>query len=291
MAKVTDVLRSTTDRPVFVIDFTPPRGGDPSMLDRLGGLRADFVSVAYNPGKLVRADSVAVARAIRERLGLDVVVNLSPRDMNKIALESCLLGAQMLGLENVVALQGDPLGEREAAHAVSGVHDYTATQLISAMRSLNDGADYRGGKLQASTNLCIGAVLNPSADLEREVWLTLRKVAAGAEFFLSQAVYDLGRRDEFLEQYERIAGKPLDQPVFWGVQVLHKEGVLLGDLPQKIKDDLEGGRSGTDIAIEQVDQLRKQGVRSIYLVAPILKGGARDYDAAKQVLEAVVPRQ
>ena len=289
MAKVTDVLRSTTDRPVIVTDFTPPRSGDLLMLDRLGGLRADFVSVAYNPGKLVRADSVAVAWAIKERLGLDVVVNLSPRDMNKIALESRLLGAQMLGLENMVALQGDPLGEREAAHAVSGVHDYTATQLIAAMRSLNEGVDYRGGKLQGSTDLCIGAVLDPSADLEREVWLTLHKVAAGAEFFLSQAVYDLGRREKFLEQYEHIAGKPLDRPVFWGVQVLHKDSVLLGDLPQEIKDDLEGGRSGTDIAIEQIDQLRERGVRSFYLVAPIFKGGARDYDAAKQVLEAVIP--
>jgi homocysteine S-methyltransferase len=136
MTRITDAV-SQSDQPVFICDFTPPRGADPSLLDGAANLRqTDFISVAYNPGKLVRVDSVAVAHQLKQRFGVDVVFNLSPRDMNKIALESRLLGAAALGLENVLVLQGDRLTEREDATAVA---DYTATGLIAAARHLNEG--------------------------------------------------------------------------------------------------------------------------------------------------------
>ena len=106
MVKVTDTYTASKDRMVVLCDCTPPRSGDPAALDRVGVVDADYICVAYNPGKLARADSVAAAYTIKERTGRDVVFNMATRDMNKIATQSRLLGAQMMGLENIVVLQG-----------------------------------------------------------------------------------------------------------------------------------------------------------------------------------------
>ncbi len=282
MAKVTEVYAASSG-PVVLCDCTPPRSADPAALDAVGAVGADFACVAYNPGKLPRADSVAAALAIKGRTGTDVVFNLATRDMNKIAVQSRLLGAQMLGLENVVVLQGDRFSPEEAER-VKAVNDFTPTALIASTAAMNDGLDYRGSRLRGATALCIGASFDLARDLDREVALTQRKVEAGAHFLIAQPIYDLGVRHAFLDAYERSAGAPLDLPVFWGLQVLDKDGIVLGNVPPKMRQQLDEGRPGVDIAIELLRQFVEDGVRGVYLVPPILRGGARDYEAARQVL-------
>ena len=282
MAKVTEVYAASSG-PVVLCDCTPPRSADPTALDAVGAVGADFACVAYNPGKLPRADSVAAALAIKARTGTDVVFNLATRDMNKIAVQSRLLGAQMLGLENVVVLQGDRFSTEEAER-VKAVNDYTPTSLIASAAAMNDGLDYRGSKLRGATSLCIGASFDLARDLDREVALTQRKVEAGAHFLIAQPIYDLGVRHAFLDAYERSTAAPLDLPVFWGLQVLDKDGIVLGNVPPEMRQQLDEGRPGVDIAIELLRQFVDDGVRGVYLVPPILRGGARDYEAARQVL-------
>ncbi len=282
MAKVTEVYAASSG-PVVLCDCTPPRSADPAALDAVGAVGADFACVAYNPGKLPRADSVAAALAIKERTGTDVVFNLATRDMNKIAVQSRLLGAQMLGLENVVVLQGDRFSQEEAER-VKAVNDFTPTSLIASAASMNDGLDYRGSRLRGATALCIGASFDLARDMDREVALTQRKVEAGAHFLIAQPIYDLTLRHRFLEAYELYAGAPLSLPVFWGLQVLDKDGIVLGNVPPKMRQQLDEGRPGVDIAIELLRQFVDDGVRGVYLVPPILRGGARDYEAARQVL-------
>ena len=282
MAKVTEVYAASSG-PVVLCDCTPPRSADPTALDAVGAVGADFACVAYNPGKLPRADSVAAALAIKARTGTDVVFNLATRDMNKIAVQSRLLGAQMLGLENVVILQGDRFSPEEAER-VKAVNDYTPTSLIASAAAMNDGLDYRGSKLRGATSLCIGASFDLARDLDREVALTQRKVDAGAHFLIAQPIYDLEVRHAFLEAYERSTAAPLDLPVFWGLQVLDKDGIVLGIVPPEMRQQLDDGRPGVDIAIELLRQFVGDGVRGVYLVPPILRGGARDYEAARQVL-------
>ena len=282
MAKVTEVYAASSG-PVVLCDCTPPRSADPAALDAVGAVGADFACVAYNPGKLPRADSVAAALAIKERTGTDVVFNLATRDMNKIAVQSRLLGAQMLGLENVVVLQGDRFSPEEAER-VKAVNDFTPTALIASAAAMNDGLDYRGSRLRGATALCIGASFDLARDMDREVALTQRKVEAGAHFLIAQPIYDLTVRHRFLEAYERYAGAPLSLPVFWGLQVLEKDGLIFGDVPQAMRQQLDEGRPGADIAIELLRQFVDDGVRGVYLVPPILRGGARDYEAARQVL-------
>lgn len=285
MAKVTEVYAASSG-PVVLCDCTPPRSANPAALDALGAVGADFACVAYNPGKLPRADSVSAALAIKSRTGTDVVFNLATRDMNKIAVQSRLLGAQMLGLENVVVLQGDGFTPEESER-VKAVNDYTPTALIADATAMNDGLDYRGARLRGATALCIGGTFDLARDMEREAALTYRKVEAGAHFLIAQPIYELDLRHRFLKAYEKLAGRPLELPVFWGVQVLDKDGIVLGNVPAGTREQLDAGRPGVDIAAEQLRAFLDDGVRGVYLVPPILRGGARDYEAARQVLASV----
>ncbi len=281
MTKVTDAL-SRTSSPVFLCDFTPPRGPDPALLDGAAQLgTADFISVAYNPGKLVRLDSVTAAYQIKQRFAPDVVFNLSPRDMNKIAIESRLLGAASLGLENVLVLQGDPVTERDA---VTEVGDYRATGLIGAIRDLNDGLDYRGSKLRSVCDFCIGTTLDPTRALDAEVSLLRRKIAAGAHFVVTQPVFSTDQVESIYAAYHSVTGDDLTAPVFWGVQLLSKDGVLFSSVPESVRNQLEKGRDGVEIALEIFGGLKDVGQKAFYVVAPILKGGARDYSSAERFL-------
>ena len=282
--KVTEKCSAQGDRTLFICDFSPPRAADPGSLEQAKGIDADFICVAYNPGKAVRVDSAMLAYSIRHHTGKDVLFNLASRDMNKLALQSHLLGAQMLGLKNVVVLKGDVFTTKDQAQ-VRDVSDYTATGLMKAMDAMNLGQDFRGGNLRAPTDFCIGASIDLGRGIEREAALTHRKVSAGAHFFLTQPVFSAQEVASFLEAYRAISRQDLSQPVFWGLQVLVQGGVIFSGVPEGVRRDLDRGRQGTDIAMELLDRFLDSGIRRIYLVPPIMKGGARDYQAAQVVLE------
>jgi 5,10-methylenetetrahydrofolate reductase len=205
---------------------------------------------------------------------------MSPRDMNKLALESRLLGAQLLGLDNIVVIQGDRFTERDRSKTVN---DYTATELIAAIGRLNDGIDHRESKLRARTHFCIGATIDPDRPPAMESVLTRRKVEAGAHYFITQAGYDLEKIERFLEA----CGDVGDAPIFWGLQVLAKDGFQFGAVPPKIQAELDKGRDAVEIALDNYTMLRRAGATGIYLMPPILVGGARDYAAAQRFLEEV----
>jgi 5,10-methylenetetrahydrofolate reductase len=285
MAKVTEKCDSGKGGLVFICDFSPPRGADPALLHEARAVDADFLCVAYSPGKSVRVDSAIAAHAIKQQMGKDVVFTLATRDMNKLAIQNHLLGASLLGLENVVVVGGDSFTERDLT-TVQEVSDYTSTGLIAAIKSMNQGTDYRGLKLRSSTDFCVGATIDLGRDTEREAGLTHRKALAGADFFITQPVYHLDQVERFQEWYESVAGERLSRPIFLGLQILDAKGLIFGEVPERIRADLEGGRDGTDIAVEILNQFIAGGVHNIYLVPPILRGGLRDYEAAQRVVEA-----
>jgi homocysteine S-methyltransferase len=285
MTKVTDRYTST-DGPVILCDFSPPRGVDFDALKPAATLDADFLCVAYNPGKAVRLDSAAAAAIIKRDHGRDAIFNLGTRDMNRLALQTHLLGAHALGLENVVVVQGDALTERERGRFTE-VSDFTATGLIEAVGGMNAGKDYRGLDLTGPTDFCTGAAADLGRPLAEEAALTARKVAAGAHFLITQPIFDLGVRERFLDLYAQAAGAALDLPVFWGLQVLAKDGVVFSNVPESLRADLEKGRDGAEIALELYEAFRSAGIRGIYLVPPIYRGGARDYAAAARVIEYI----
>ena len=164
---------------LIVCDFSPPRGGNPRLMADVARLDADFISVAYNPGRAVRVSSVLGALwVMKQAASADAVFTIATRDMNKVALQSLLLGASMYGLKNVVVVKGDGFTEPEL-ESVNPVDDFTPTGLIASIGRLNAGFDFRGRKLSAPTNLCAGAAIDLGHDPERELRLTRRKVEAG----------------------------------------------------------------------------------------------------------------
>jgi 5,10-methylenetetrahydrofolate reductase len=284
MVTVLDKCDSRQHETIIICDFTPPRGADAAFVDQAQHLSADFICVAYSPGKAVRMDSAIAAYLIRQRTNKDVVFNLATRDMNKLALQNHLLGAFALGLENVVVLSGDVFSQKDLS-TVMNVSDFKPSGLVSAVRAMNDGIDYKGLKLRSPTRLCIGSTVDLGKGVESQVALTRRKAAAGADFFITQPVYDLRQVAAFQDQYRAAAGKSILEPIFYGVHILDKDGVLFNDVPESIMRDLENGRSGEDVAMELVSEFMASGIKTIYLIPPILRGGARDYAAAQRLLD------
>ncbi|PKB73582.1 MAG: hypothetical protein BZY75_01050 [SAR202 cluster bacterium Io17-Chloro-G7] len=284
MAKVTEKCFEATGRNCIICDFSPPRSGDDSVL-RNASIDAEFISVAYNPGRAVRVNSAMLAAAINGQLGKDVVFTLATRDMNKLALQSLMLGAQLLGLENVVVVQGDPFSERDLA-LIKETGDTRPTQFIAGVCELNQGVDFRGSQLRSPTAFCIGATVDLGRGIEEEAHLALRKVEAGAEFIMSQPIFDVIDADRFRQAYQCDSGKELSLPVFFGLQILEKDGVIFSSVPEKIRQELDQGRPGVEIALELYWKFQESGLHNIYLMPPIRRGGARNYEAAQQFIAA-----
>ena len=268
----------------IVADFSPPRGTDPALLEEARCLDADFISVNYSPGKSARVNSAFAAAWIKHNAGKEVTFSLSTRDMNRVAAQGLLMGAAMTGLENVVVLKGDSFTERELA-ITKPVDDYVPTGLIGAIAEMNRGIDYKGLQLNNPTSFCIGATIDLGRDMGRQIGLTRKKVEAGAQFFLLQALFSPERLTEFLERYAERYGDELAALVCCGVQVLVEDGITFGDLPDWVTSALRKGRSGEDVAVEVASRYLDTGHRSLYLLAPVYRGGRRDYAACQRVIE------
>jgi 5,10-methylenetetrahydrofolate reductase len=285
MTKITERCFEATGHTAFICDFSPPREGNPELVKQ-ANIDTDFISVAYNPGRAVRVNSVMLAAAIKLQLGKDVTFTLATRDMNKLALQSLLLGAQMLGLENVIVVQGDPFTERDLAR-VKNVGDFSPTGLIAAIAAMNRGVDFRDSQLWAPTDFCIGATADLGRGIKREARLAHWKAQAGAQFFITQPIFDPVEAERFQDEYASIAGGPLALPVFFGLQVLEQDGVIFSSVPASVRAELAGGRPGVEIALELYLRFQEKGLHNVYLVAPIRRGGARNYTAAREVLAGV----
>ena len=286
MTKIVDRRAEDEGEVLIVCDFSPPRGGEDELMAPALRLGADFISVAYNPGRSVRVASVLGALWVKQATPSDAVFTVGTRDMNKVALQSLLLGAALHGLENVVVVKGDPFTEREMRNT-KPVDDFTPTGLIASITGLNAGVDFRGRSLRTPTDLCVGAAIDLGHDFDRELRLTRRKVEAGAQFFLLQPLFDPHGVVELKDEYERRYGQALTQPLFCGVQVMAPDGLTFGDVPEWVSRDLAKGRPGADIAVEVLQGFVERGLRSIYLVPPVLRGGRRDYEAAQRVIQTV----
>ena len=136
---------------------------------------------------------------------------MTSRDKNRLAIQASILGAAALGVSNVVFMGGDPPKNGDHPDA-KPVFDLFASQLLEAACALNNGTDLTGNALKGTPQLTIGAVANPGAsDLETEIENMKRKADAGAEFFQTQAIYDVGAFDQFMNK-----AKP-ERPVLGGI--------------------------------------------------------------------------
>lgn len=284
MTKVTERCFEATGHTAFICDFSPPRKGNPGVLKQ-ASIAADFISVAYNPGRAVRVSSVMLAAAIRQQTGKDAVFTLATRDMNKLALQSQLLGAQLMGLENVIVVQGDPFTARDLVR-VKNVSDFSPTGLIAAIAAMNQGVDFRDSQLRSPADFCIGAAADLGRGIQQEARLAHRKAQAGTQFFITQPIFDPAEAERFQDAYSTISGAPLALPVFFGLQILEEDGVIFSSVPEPVRAEVAGGRPGVEIALELYQRFQEEGLHNVYLVPPVRRGGGRNYTAAREALAA-----
>jgi homocysteine S-methyltransferase len=285
MTRVTASGFESTGKPAFICDFSPPRSGNPRNIPA-SIPEADFLMVNRNPGRAVRADSAMLAAELQRRTGSGVIFALLTRDMNRLAVQSYLLGAQLLGLENLVVARGDSFSPSDAGR-VAAVSDYRPTELIAHVSCMNQGTDFRGRKLDSPTNFCIGATIDPGQDPRRQAALAHRKVTAGANFLITQPVYAPEEAARFLEAYAELAGGPCPAPVYWGLQILEAGSAAFGAVPPRLQGELAAGRSGVDLALEVYSRFLEASLRNVYLLPTIRQGGERGYEAAQEFLTAV----
>lgn len=188
------------------------------MLDKLAAVRGrvDAINLADNALGRVKLAPLVFGSMIKSRLGMPVVINFSCRDRNRHALKADLLGAGALGIDAVVALAGDKLAaDPEGARPV---HDLDPFSLLSAMGDLRRGDTGEGRRLlKTLPQFALGAVANPNRKaLEHEFQLLERKAQAGAEFVITQPVFDAAVARAFIARARR-----------------HKLRVVLGILPVK----------------------------------------------------------
>lgn len=282
MTKIIEALPSNPRRPFIICDFSPPRGASLEFLEAARTLDADFISVNYSPGRVPRADSAATAHLIRRHTGRDVLFTLAVRDMNPLALQNHLLGAATLGLENLLILGGDPFPTSRRP-----LQSMSPTELMRTARSMNEGVDRRGRPLEGATSFCVGGAIDLGDDLNSAARLTHSKIEAGAQFFVTQPVFDPHRKQAFERAYRAETGVALTAPVFYGLQILPRGSVTFTHVPPHYQRQLDQGRSGVDIALEVWDGLRREGLETLYLIPPVGPRGARDYEAAIRFMEHV----
>jgi 5,10-methylenetetrahydrofolate reductase len=199
------------------VDTIPPKGTDLSRtLRALEGVRgrADGINVPDMPGAAMRLGALPVCRVLLEN-GYEPILQMACRDRNRLALQSDLLGAAVMGVENVLMLRGDDVSHGDHPGA-KGVCDLDTRQLLTAARGLEMGVDMAGHPLRGSPSFFLGATVDPYApDPVAEIHEMATKWEAGAQFFQTQPVFDVAQFRGFLEQAAGIG-----TPVLGGVFLL-----------------------------------------------------------------------
>ncbi|NQT90401.1 MAG: methylenetetrahydrofolate reductase [Candidatus Omnitrophica bacterium] len=256
-------LRKAIESKKFIVttEAGPPKGIDASkMLEEARPLagRVDAVNVTDLQSAVMKLGSLVSCHLLKE-IGIDPVFQITCRDRNRLALQSDILSAAALGIENILVLTGDhPLsGDHPQAKAV---FDLDSVQLLEAVSGLKKGKDMTGNKLEGSPKLCVGAVVNPLADpLEPELIKMEKKVAAGAEFFQTQAVYDVRGFEEFMKKAKRFR-----VPIIAGI-ILLKSARMATYMNENI-----AGIHVPDELIKKIDHCDDKPKKSIEIAAGLI---------------------
>ena len=209
MPQLTDLVSS--GRFLVTSELNPPKGLDLEPMlatarDLAGLVDAFNLTDSHNARMSMAPIGVAVRLLA---IGVEPIVQMTARDRNRIAIQADLLAAASLGVANVVLMTGDSPANGDHPDA-KAVFDLGSAEIIAAARGLNRGEDLAGNRLKGAPELCVGAVVNPgNPDLDDELRRMEAKVEAGARFFQTQAVYDLGGFERFARALERFRGVAL----------------------------------------------------------------------------------
>ena len=264
---------------VISVELDPPRGVNVRRLveaaDRMYRAGADLINVADSPMARVRLSASATCRIIQEKVPIGTILHFTTRDRNLMGLQSDLLGAYSLGVRNVLCLTGDPPGLGDYAVATA-VYDLDSIGLVKVTRALNQGIDAVGLKLGSPTNFEAGVGLNPNAvSLDEEMSRFRRKLDAGANFVMTQPVYEVNQLARFLDAFGLV-----DVPILVGVMPLvslRQAQYLNNEVPgitvpahilarmEAVGEGQDGIDLGVELALEFIEQVSGI-VQGVYLV-------------------------
>ena len=269
---------------ITTVEIVPPKGVDPGpMFDQARALKAagvDAINVPDGPRAQSRMGALLSGLLIQREVGIEAVVHYACRDRNLLGMLSDLLGAAASGIRNLLIVTGDPpkMGPYPDATAVFDIDSIGLTNLV---HRLNQGLDPGGNAIGAPSQFVVGVGVNPAAvDLDRELKRFAWKVDAGAEFAVTQPVFDLDQLDAFLTQVERfhlpiIAG-------IWPLVSLRNAEFLANEVPgvsvppqivERMRTASAAGKEaglaeGVAIAREMLEAIRTR-VQGVQVAAPL----------------------
>ena len=264
-----EVLKS--DKFVVTSEIGPPKGTNiEKMLHHIDLLKdkVDALNVTDHQSSVMRFPSIGGCLAIKERGG-EPILQVTCRDRNRLALQAELLFAHTRGIRNVLCLTGDAVvvGDHKAA---KGVFDLDSAQLLQTIRQMEAGKDLGGNELDGAVEFCAGAIVTPEANpIEPQLIKFEMKVEAGAEFFQTQAIYDLDKFAKFMEHARQFPVK-----ILAGIILLvsarmanyMNENVPGVFVPQNLIDELAGApkgeaiNKGIEIAARMIATLEKESI-------------------------------
>jgi methylenetetrahydrofolate reductase (NADPH) len=248
---------------VITSELGPPKGVDTGpMLEEAEHLRdrVTAINVTDQQSSVMRLGSLAVCRLLKE-WGVEPVFQITCRDRNRIALQSDLLSAAALGVQNVLCLTGDhvSLGDHPDAKPV---FDLDSVSLLHTAKQLMEGHDLSGAELAGKPDFCLGAVVAPAAEpLEPQLIKMERKVRAGACFFQTQAVFDSDQFARFMEQ-----AKHFNVPILVGIIPLKSAGMA------RFMNRNVAGVNVPESLIEEMASATDRLAKSIEISARLIRG-------------------
>jgi homocysteine S-methyltransferase len=244
---------------VCIIELVPPKGCDPGKVLEsarfLSDGGVDAINIPDSPRASSRMSPLALAVLIESEIGMETVLHYCCRDRNILGMQADLLGAHALGLRNILLVTGDPIRIGDYPDATA-VFDIDSIGLTNVVRELNHGRDIGDRKLSRPTSFLIGVGVNPGAiNFEEEMRRFLWKVEAGAEFAVTQPVFDLDLFKRFIERIE-----PMHIPIIAGIWPLtsYKNAEFMNNelpgvhVPDEIMVRMKNAGTGEDAVKEGV---------------------------------------
>ena len=264
---------------VTCVELLPPKGADPARVlkqaRKLKKAGVDASNIPDGPRAVARMSPMSLALLFKDEVGMDPVLHYTCRDRNILGMQSDILGAHAIGLRNILVVTGDPpkLGNYPDATAV---YDVDAIGLVKIVNNLNHGLDVSGSRFGVPTAIHIGVGANPVAiNFDEEVGRLRQKVENGAEYILTQPVFDTEKFFHFMEVIEDIK-----VPILIGIlplaslkmaDFLHNE-VPGMSVPGEVRARLEkagdgAAKEGIEMAVEALELTRKY-VQGVYVMSP-----------------------
>jgi homocysteine S-methyltransferase len=283
---------------IIAVEMDPPRGLSTHKLlagaSLLADAGADVIDVADSPMARMRMSPWAVCHLIQSQLPIETTLHFPTRGRNLLRVQGDLLAAHAMNVRNVFVVMGDPTAIGDYPDA-SDSYDLVPTGLIRLIKEeFNTGVDHSGGQIGQPTSFFVGAALNlcPS-NPAREIKVLRKKLESGADFFLTQPVFDAHRARQFLKLYAEQYGQ-IEAPILVGIlplvtdrhaSFLHNEVPGI-NIPEKIQGRISkaGGDSaveGAQIAMELVQDL-KSDFQGIYFMPAFSR-----YDMVADIIDQI----